>query len=110
MVKIRLTRIGKKNSPSFRVVIVPLREKRDTKFIEIIGHYSPKTKVLEIKEDRAKYWLSVGAQPSDTVRAMLVKKGVLKAEGKKTFKKTAGKKSQERAAKKAEKAAEVKAE
>ena len=106
MVKIRLTRIGKKNTPSFRLVVVPLREKRDSKFIEIIGHYSPRTKVLEIKEDRAKYWLSVGAQPSDTARALLVRKNILKAAPKKTFKKTAGKQSQERAAKKAEVKAE----
>jgi small subunit ribosomal protein S16 len=101
MVKIRLTRIGKKNAPSYRVVVVPLREKRDSKFIEILGHFSPRTKVFEVKEDRVKYWLSVGAQPSDTVRAQLVKKGILKAEVKKTFNKAPGKQSQERAAKKA---------
>ena len=100
MVKIRLTRTGKKNSPSYRVVVVPLREKRDTKFIELIGYFSPLTKTIEIKEERAKYWLSVGAQPSDTVRSMLIKKGLIEAsKTKKTFTKKPGKKATDRAPK-----------
>lgn len=100
MVKIRLTRTGKKNTPSYRVVVVPQREKRDSKFIEIIGHFSPLNKVVEIKEERAKYWLSVGAQPSETVKAMLIKKGLVEApKVKKTYSKKPGKKSTERAPK-----------
>ena len=100
MVKIRLTRTGKKNNPSYRVVIVPLREKRDSKFLEIVGHYSPLTKVVEVKEDRIKYWLSVGAQPSDTVRYLLEKKGIVeKPKEKKVYVKEPGKKAKERKAK-----------
>jgi|SRR5690606_12634110 len=103
MVKIRLTRTGKKNSPSYRVVVTPAREKRESKFIEYIGHYSPITKKIEIKNDRAEYWLSVGAQPTDTVRALLIKQGVIKAEKtKKQFNKQPGRKATERKAKKEE--------
>jgi small subunit ribosomal protein S16 len=98
MVKIRLTRTGKRNEPSYRVVITPAREKRDSKFIELIGHYSPRTKALVIQEDRAKYWLSVGAQPTDTVKSLLAKKGILKFEPKRDYKKTPGKKAKDRAA------------
>lgn len=100
MVKIRLTRTGKRNNPSYRVVVVPLREKRDTKFIEILGHFAPRTKDVVINEERAKYWLSVGAQPSDTVRYMLVKKGLIEAsKEKKTYNKKPGKKATDRAPK-----------
>jgi len=69
MVKIRLRRTGKKKQPSYRVVIADSRSPRDGKFIEIIGHYHPvrQPKELLIKDDRARYWLGVGAQPTDTV-------------------------------------------
>jgi small subunit ribosomal protein S16 len=100
MVRIRLTRTGKKNNPSYRVVIVPQREKRETKFIEIVGHFSPLTKVIEIKEERVKYWLSVGAQPSEAVQSLLIKKGIIEApKNKKVYSKNPGKKAQERAPK-----------
>lgn len=98
MVRIRLTRTGKKNNPSYRISVTPQREKRETNFIELIGHFSPITKVLEINEERAKYWLSVGAQPSDTVRSLFVKKGLLKPlTFKRTRKDKAGKKTTDRA-------------
>lgn len=100
MVKIRLTRTGKKNAPSYRVVVVPQREKRDSKFLEIVGHFSPLKKVAEVKEERVKYWLSVGAQPSDTVRAILEKKGLIEpSKVKRTYSKKPGKKATERAPK-----------
>jgi small subunit ribosomal protein S16 len=98
MVRIRLTRLGRKHLPHYRIVVSPLREKRDSKFVEELGHYSPLTKVVEINKERAEYWISVGAQPSETVKALLVKKNILKADKyKRTFKKKPGKKATERA-------------
>lgn len=86
MVKIRLRRTGKTKQPSYRLVVADSRSPRDGKFIEIIGHYNPirRPKVLEIKADRARYWLGVGAQPSDTVAGLLKQVNVLDAEGKLT--------------------------
>ena len=84
MVKIRLRRTGKTKQPSYRVIIADARSPRDGKFIEIVGHYNPirQPKVLEIKADRARYWLGVGAQPTDTVAYLLQRVNVLDAEGK----------------------------
>lgn len=113
MVKIRLSRTGRKNLPSFRVVVTPLREKRDSKVIEYIGHYNPVTKEFVLNKERAQYWLSVGAQPSDTLRRQFVKHGLIKEDSKKTFARPAKKKSTERKTAKEEaraKAAEVKEE
>lgn len=83
MVRIRLRRTGKTKQPSYRVVIADARSPRDGRFIETIGHYSPtrQPKVLEINGDRARYWLSVGAQPSDTVTYLLKKVNVLDENG-----------------------------
>lgn len=79
MVKIRLRRVGAKKQPHYRVVVADSRSPRDGKFIETIGHYNPRTEppTMEIKADRALYWLSVGAQPSEAVRRMLDKLGIL---------------------------------
>ncbi len=84
MVKIRLRRTGKTKQPSYRLVVADSRSPRDGKFIEIIGHYNPirNPKELEIKADRARYWLGVGAQPSDTVAGLLKKQNILDADGK----------------------------
>lgn len=73
MVKIRLRRVGKKKQASFRVVVADARSPRDGRFIETIGHYNPLTDppTIVIKEDRALYWLSHGAQPTDAVARML---------------------------------------
>lgn len=86
MVRIRLRRTGKTKQPSYRLVIADSRAPRDGKFIEIIGHYNPirQPKELVVKEDRARYWLSVGAQPSDTVVRLLKQINVLDANGKVT--------------------------
>jgi small subunit ribosomal protein S16 len=83
MVRIRLRRTGKTKQPSYRLVVADQRSPRDGKFIEIIGHYNPvrQPKVLEVKADRARYWLGVGAQPSETVVYLLKKVNVLDAEG-----------------------------
>ena len=79
MVKIRLRRTGKKKQPSYRVVVADSRAPRDGRFIEIIGFYNPRTEppTVQIKEDRALYWLSQGAQLSDAVARLLKKQGTL---------------------------------
>lgn len=82
-VKIRLRRIGRKKAPVYRIVVADSRSPRDGKFIEIIGQYSPRQAqgagALNIEAARASYWLDVGAQPTDTVRSLLRRAGVLKA-------------------------------
>ena len=77
---IRLTRVGRRKSPHYRVVVAEASMPRDGRFVEIIGHYQPlKAEIkLEIKEDRALHWLHIGAQPSDTVRSLMRKKGIMK--------------------------------
>ncbi|MFY9140237.1 MAG: 30S ribosomal protein S16 [Thermacetogeniaceae bacterium] len=76
--KIRLKRIGAKKKPAYRVVVADSRSPRDGRFIEEIGYYQPiaDPAVIKIDEDRALYWLSRGAQVSDTVRALLKKTGI----------------------------------
>jgi len=79
MVKIRLRRVGAKKQPSYRVVIADSRSPRDGRFIETIGLYNPRTEppTVEIKEDRALYWLSQGAQPTDAVAGLLTRLGTM---------------------------------
>jgi small subunit ribosomal protein S16 len=86
MVTIRLRRQGKTKQPTYRIVIADKRSPRDGKFIEIIGHYNPvrQPKELVVKQERARYWIGVGAQPSDTVVRLLKQVGVLDAAGKLT--------------------------
>jgi small subunit ribosomal protein S16 len=73
MVKIRLMRVGKSKQPSYRVVVADSRSPRDGRIIEAIGHYHPRQEPSEIviKSERAVYWLSKGAQPSNTVKNLL---------------------------------------
>ena len=73
MVRIRLRRQGLKRQPSYRVVVTDQRKARNGKYLENIGHYNPRTRPATeiIQEERALYWLSVGAQPSDAVRRLL---------------------------------------
>lgn len=84
MVTIRLRRQGKTKQPTYRIVIADKRSPRDGKFIEIIGHYNPvrQPKELVVKQERARYWIGVGAQPSDTVVRLLKQVGVLDTAGK----------------------------
>jgi small subunit ribosomal protein S16 len=72
-VKIRMKRIGTKNTPVFRIVVTDSRSPRDGKFIEQLGTYSPlkKSDNSTLKLDRANYWISKGAQPSDTVASII---------------------------------------
>ena len=82
MVKIRLRRVGRKRAPVYRILIADSQSPRDGKFIEIIGQYAPRQKDgeggLKVDEARANYWLNEGAQPTDTVRSLLRRAGVLK--------------------------------
>lgn len=80
-VKIRLTRRGKKRQPTYRVVVADSRSPRDGRFIEQIGRYDPRQEpsLIEIDGERAVYWLSQGAQPSDQVRKLLEISGALEA-------------------------------
>jgi small subunit ribosomal protein S16 len=80
MVKIRLRRVGRKNAPFYRILVADSQSPRDGKFIEIIGQYAPRQNEgsLQVNEERANYWLGVGAQPTDTVRSLLRRAGILK--------------------------------
>src|SRR5687767_11015292 len=80
-VKIRLRRTGRKKAPVYRIVVADSRSPRDGRFIEIIGQYAPRQSenAVSLQADRANYWLDVGAQPTDTVRSLLRKAGVLKS-------------------------------
>ena len=78
MVKLRLRRMGAKKRPSYRIVAADSRSPRDGDFIEVVGFYDPLTEPSTIRVDieRARHWLSVGAQPTDTVRSILTRAGV----------------------------------
>jgi small subunit ribosomal protein S16 len=80
-VKIRLRRIGRKKNPMYRIVVADSQSPRDGRFIEIIGQYHPRLADggVSFKADRVHHWLDVGAQPTDTVRSLLRRAGVLKA-------------------------------
>ena len=77
-VKMRLTRIGAKKAPFYRVIVADSRSPRDGRFIDTIGTYNPLTTPVEIKIDaeKAKKWLGNGAQPTETVKALLKKSGI----------------------------------
>jgi len=83
-VRIRLTRVGATKQPSYRVVVADARSARDSRAIETIGHYNPRTEPIELNIDaeRASAWLAKGAQPSDTVVRLLRTAGILPAEKK----------------------------
>ena len=80
-VRIRLTRVGATKQPTYRVVVADSRSARDSRAIETIGHYNPRTDPIElnIDADKAKAWLAKGAQPSDTVVRLLRSAGILPA-------------------------------
>ncbi len=81
MVKIRLRRMGAKKQPTYRFIVADSRSPRDGKFIEILGHYNPRTepKTVEIDEAKVKEWMGKGAQPSETVRRLLSARGIMDA-------------------------------
>jgi small subunit ribosomal protein S16 len=81
-VRIRLTRVGATKQPTYRVVVADSRSARDSRAIETIGHYNPRTEPIEVKidADKAKAWLDKGAKPSDTVERLFKSAGILPAE------------------------------
>ena len=78
-VKMRLTRMGDKKSPFYRIVITDSRNARDGAYIDKVGHYNPISQPAEvvIDEAKAKDWLSKGVQPTETVRSLLIKQGII---------------------------------
>jgi small subunit ribosomal protein S16 len=80
-VKIRLRREGRKKTPMYRIVVADSRSPRDGRFIEILGQYQPRggENAIALQADRVNHWLDVGAQPTDTVRSLLRRAGILKA-------------------------------
>ncbi len=83
MVKLRLTRIGAKGQPFYRIVAVDSRKARDGKYIEQIGYFDPmqNPEVIKIDAEKAQKWIAKGAQPTDTVRVLLKKAGALEEKG-----------------------------
>ena len=79
MVKMRLRRMGMKKAPFYRVIVADSRSPRDGRFIEEIGYYNPLTEPAEIKIDaeKAKKWIANGAQPTETVKSLLKKSGIV---------------------------------
>ena len=81
--KIRLTRLGDKGNPFYRLVVAESRSPRDGKFIDVIGTFDPKgttPDAMKIDKDKAMSWVAKGAQPTDTAKAVLVKAGIIPAE------------------------------
>ena len=78
-VKIRLTRMGAKKNPFYRIVVADSRSPRDGRFIEILGNYdsTKEPAVINVDEEKAIDWMSKGAQPTDTVRSLLKKQGIM---------------------------------
>jgi small subunit ribosomal protein S16 len=75
LLRIRLTRMGAKKKPFYRVVVMEQRQTRDGSFVEILGHYNPTTNppLVDLNMDRVRHWLACGAQPSETVHSLLKK-------------------------------------
>jgi len=80
-VKIRLRREGRKKTPMYRIVVADSQSPRDGRFIEILGQYQPRggENALNLNVERVNHWLNVGAQPTDTVRSLIRRAGILKA-------------------------------
>ena len=80
MVKIRLNRMGAKRQPFYRIVVADSRSPRDGRFIEIVGNYDPTKNpaIINVDEEKVMSWIKNGAQPTDTVRSLLSKQGIMK--------------------------------
>ncbi len=111
MLKIRLKKLGAKKAPTYRIIVINSTTKREGKPIEELGHYNPKTKVMQLNKSKAEEWISKGAQPTETV-AYLIKNcnedGTLNYKKKETVK--LSKKAQAKAAAEAEAKAQAEAE
>ena len=93
-VKMRLTRLGDKKSPSYRIVVIDSRKARDGEYIDKVGHYNPTANPAEVVIDKEKAadWLSKGVQPTETVKALLLNAGVIEKSDKLSPSKTNPKK------------------
>jgi small subunit ribosomal protein S16 len=80
LVAMRLARIGSKKRPYYRIVVIEKRKARNGRFLEVVGHYNPLVNPanIDVNPERAQYWLSKGAEPSETVRSILRKKEIVK--------------------------------
>ncbi|MEK7247231.1 MAG: 30S ribosomal protein S16 [Chloroflexota bacterium] len=87
MLRIRLSRVGKRKQPSYRIVVTDGRNPRAGAHLEIIGHYNPLTSpaTITLKDERAVYWLKNGAQPSDTAAKILTRAGIMEQAGRQPF-------------------------
>ena len=87
-VKMRLTRLGDKKTPFYRVVVIDGRKPRDGAYVDLIGTYDPLTKpeTVKIDKEKAQKWLAYGVQPTETVKGLLIKEGLLEADNKKAKK------------------------
>ncbi len=92
-VKMRLTRLGSKKAPTYRVVVCDARKARDGEYIENVGHYNPCTKECVLDAEIAKKWLACGVQPTETVKSLLVKQGIIEKSSKLSPSRTKTKKS-----------------
>lgn len=110
MLTIRLSRVGKKNKPMYRLIISEKARDPYGRALEILGSYNPYTKELQAKNERIKYWLSKGAQLSPTVNNLLIEKDIIKGEKTKASKAKAKKKAPKEEEKKEEKPQEEKKE
>ncbi|OGF20364.1 30S ribosomal protein S16 [Candidatus Falkowbacteria bacterium RBG_13_39_14] len=108
MLQIKLSRIGKKKKPTYRIIILEKSKDPYGKSLEILGSYNPHTKELILKEDRIKYWLSKGAGASDTMHNLLISKGLLLGKKIKGYKLSRKRKKELEEKKGAEKPAEAK--
>lgn len=97
-VKMRMTRLGDKKSPFYRIIVCDSRKARDGEYIDKIGHYNPLSNPVEISidADKAKDWLSKGVQPTETVKSLLIKQGVIEKPTKLSPVKTKTKKKKEK--------------
>ncbi len=76
-VKMRLRRMGAKKAPTYRVIVADSRSPRDGRFIEEIGYFNPRSNELKLDSEKAKKWINNGAQPTDTVKALLKKSNII---------------------------------
>jgi len=77
MLKIRLVRFGKKKQPFYRITVAESKTPLRGRFVEVIGNYNPKTKDLKVDKEKAEKWLGLGAQPSEKIKTLLKKSGVI---------------------------------
>jgi len=108
MLRIRLSRVGKKNKAQFRVTVADARRAPTGKFIEILGYYNPHTKEKVFKQERIEHWISKGAKPSATVHNFLIDAGIIKGKKAVSWKPKKKKKEEKEIEKKVEEKEDIK--